>query len=84
MSLCKSKISHGDLDRAHCACYLSGATFIILSKAKGWWIVQKDPEGFGNVVPDQSKSGWVPAGKLISLLPRLSHLLMTLHFRMST
>lgn len=47
----------------------SGATFVILSKAKGWYIVQKDPDGLGNIVPDQSRSGWVPAGEL--MLPRL-------------
>lgn len=40
----------------------SGATFVILSKAKGWYIVQKDPDGMGKIVPDQAKSGWVPAG----------------------
>jgi bZIP factor len=37
--------------------------FIIINKAKGWWVVQKDPEGAGNVVTDSLKSGWVPAGK---------------------
>ena len=33
-----------------------------MSKAKGWYIVQKDPGGMGKIIPDQSKSGWVPAG----------------------
>lgn len=37
--------------------------FIIINKAKGWWVVQKDPEGAGNVVTDSLKSGWVPAGE---------------------
>lgn len=37
--------------------------FIIINKAKGWWVVQKDPEGGGNVVTDSLKSGWVPAGE---------------------
>ena len=35
---------------------------MILSKAKGWYIVQRDPDGLGGITPDQSKSGWVPAG----------------------
>jgi hypothetical protein len=38
--------------------------FVILSKAKGWYIVQKDPDGLGQIVPDNTRSGWVPAGKL--------------------
>jgi hypothetical protein len=50
-----SSATHADRD--------SGATFVILSKAKGWYIVQKDPDGMGKIVPDQAKSGWVPAGK---------------------
>lgn len=40
----------------------SGACFIIMSKVRGWFIVQRDPAGMGNVIPDQTKSGWVPAG----------------------
>ncbi|ORX34205.1 hypothetical protein BD324DRAFT_637089 [Kockovaella imperatae] len=44
-----------------------GATYVILSKAKGWYIVQRDPAGMGNITPDQSKSGWVPAGCLLEL-----------------
>jgi hypothetical protein len=48
----------------------SGATFVILSKAKGWYIVQKDPDGMGQIVPDQAKSGWVPAGKSYDGGPR--------------
>ncbi len=40
----------------------SGTAFIVMNKAKGWWVVQKDPDGTGAVVPDSVKSGWVPAG----------------------
>ena len=43
----------------------SGDTFIILSRARGWWVVQRDPEGSGQVEPDTSKQGWVPAGCLL-------------------
>jgi hypothetical protein len=43
----------------------SGATFIILAKDKTWWIVQKDPDGAGLVVPDVTKSGWVPSGRSV-------------------
>lgn len=39
-----------------------GMSFIIINKAKGWWVVQRDPEGTGNIVTDSLKSGWVPAG----------------------
>lgn len=42
-----------------------GDTFIILSRARGWWVVQRDPEGHGQVEPDVSKQGWVPAGCLL-------------------
>ncbi|ORY21850.1 hypothetical protein BCR39DRAFT_552741 [Naematelia encephala] len=49
-----------------------GATFVILSKAKGWYIVQKDPVGSGKIVPDQSKSGWVPAGCLLEISSPIS------------
>ncbi|TFY63007.1 hypothetical protein EVJ58_g3494 [Rhodofomes roseus] len=42
-----------------------GDTFIILSRARGWWVVQRDPEGSGVVEPDTSKQGWVPAGCLL-------------------
>ena len=37
-------------------------SFIIFNKAKGWWVVQRDPNGTGDIVTDSSKSGWVPAG----------------------
>ena len=43
----------------------SGDTFIILSRARGWWVVQRDPAGSGQVEPDSSKQGWVPAGCLL-------------------
>ncbi|KAL6306280.1 hypothetical protein BKA93DRAFT_729720 [Sparassis latifolia] len=42
-----------------------GDTFIILSRARGWWVVQQDPAGSGLVEPDTSKQGWVPAGCLL-------------------
>ncbi|GLB41728.1 putative protein kinase regulator [Lyophyllum shimeji] len=40
-----------------------GDTFVILSRARGWWIVQRDPTGSGIV--DGDKQGWVPAGCLL-------------------
>ncbi|KAF5352885.1 hypothetical protein D9757_012097 [Collybiopsis confluens] len=42
-----------------------GDTFIILSRAKGWWVVQRDPNGTGLVDTDLAKQGWVPAGCLL-------------------
>ncbi|KIY52853.1 hypothetical protein FISHEDRAFT_69322 [Fistulina hepatica ATCC 64428] len=42
-----------------------GDTFVILSRARGWWVVQRDPTGSGVVETDQSKQGWVPAGCLL-------------------
>ncbi|KDQ61573.1 hypothetical protein JAAARDRAFT_31030 [Jaapia argillacea MUCL 33604] len=42
-----------------------GDTFIILSRARGWWVVQRDPAGTGAVEPETSKQGWVPAGCLL-------------------
>lgn len=45
--------------------YFRGDTFIILSRARGWWVVQRDPAGSGQVEPDASKQGWVPAGCLL-------------------
>lgn len=52
-----------------------GDTFVVLSKAKGWWVVQSDGDatGQGDVKDGASngasaleiKSGWVPAGCLI-------------------
>ena len=35
-----------------------------MNKAKGWYVVQKDAEGLGDVVSDTAKAGWVPAGEL--------------------
>ena len=40
----------------------SGDTFIIISRARGWWIVQRDPAGMGVVSSDTSKQGRVPDG----------------------
>ncbi|KAI0731203.1 hypothetical protein C8Q76DRAFT_670039 [Earliella scabrosa] len=42
-----------------------GDTFIIVSRARGWWVVQRDPAGAGQVDQDPSKQGWVPAGCLL-------------------
>ncbi|KAJ7089694.1 hypothetical protein B0H15DRAFT_980173 [Mycena belliarum] len=42
-----------------------GDTFIILSRARGWWVVQRDPTGSGIVDTDIVKQGWVPAGCLL-------------------
>ncbi|KAJ3517761.1 hypothetical protein NLJ89_g316 [Agrocybe chaxingu] len=42
-----------------------GDTFVILSRARGWWVVQRDPTGSGIVDADMSKQGWVPAGCLL-------------------
>ena len=45
--------------------FLSGDTFIIVSRAQGWWVVQRDPAGTGHVDQDPTKQGWVPAGCLL-------------------
>ncbi|KAH9852144.1 hypothetical protein C2E23DRAFT_886014 [Lenzites betulinus] len=42
-----------------------GDTFIIVSRARGWWVVQRDPAGSGQVEQDVSMQGWVPAGCLL-------------------
>ncbi|KXN86547.1 Protein STE50 [Leucoagaricus sp. SymC.cos] len=42
-----------------------GDTFVILSRSRGWWIVQRDPNGTGIVEADTVKQGWVPAGCLL-------------------
>ncbi|KAI0741419.1 hypothetical protein C8Q80DRAFT_1284456 [Daedaleopsis nitida] len=42
-----------------------GDTFIIVSRARGWWVVQRDPAGSGLVESDPSRQGWVPAGCLL-------------------
>lgn len=36
-----------------------------MARARGWWVVQRDPSGQGVVDPDTSKQGWVPAGCLL-------------------
>ncbi|CEL61728.1 hypothetical protein RSOLAG1IB_04478 [Rhizoctonia solani AG-1 IB] len=38
--------------------------FIIIGRAKGWWIVRRDPTGMG-VLDDNTKNSWVPAGCLL-------------------
>jgi bZIP factor len=40
-------------------------TFIISQRAKGWWVVQKDPTGTGHADSDGGRQGWVPAGCLL-------------------
>ena len=45
----------------------SGDTFIILSRARGWWVVQRDPNANGIVEADAAKQGWVPAGCLLEV-----------------
>lgn len=36
-----------------------------MSRARGWWVVQRDPTGNGILDTDTSKQGWVPAGCLL-------------------
>lgn len=62
MSLCEHRLIF-PINRSD----TSGACYVIMSKAKGWYIVQRDANGNGNIIPDQSKSGWVPAGCLLEL-----------------
>jgi hypothetical protein len=38
---------------------------VILSRARGWWVVQRDDAGTGHVDADTTKQGWVPAGCLL-------------------
>jgi bZIP factor len=45
--------------------HFRGDTFVILSRSRGWWIVQRDPNGSGVVDTDIVKQGWVPAGCLL-------------------
>ncbi|KAJ7872388.1 hypothetical protein B0H13DRAFT_2553738, partial [Mycena leptocephala] len=40
-------------------------TFIILTRARGWWVVQRDPTGLGILETGIDKQGWVPAGCLL-------------------
>ncbi|WVQ85621.1 hypothetical protein IAT38_007787 [Cryptococcus sp. DSM 104549] len=42
-----------------------GSTYVIRSKSKGWYIVNKDPEAMG--MPKSYDQGWVPAGCLLEL-----------------
>lgn len=42
-----------------------GDYFIILQRARGWWNVQRDPQGTGVMDADPSKQGWVPAGCML-------------------
>lgn len=44
-----------------------GMAFVVLSKAKGWWVVQRDVSASGDVRLHNSKSGWVPSGELATL-----------------
>jgi hypothetical protein len=43
----------------------SGNTFVIISRARRFWVVQRDPAGTGVVNSDTRKQGWVPAGCLL-------------------
>lgn len=43
----------------------SGDTFVVVSRARGWWVVQRDHTGTGILDSDTSKQGWVPAGCLL-------------------
>jgi len=45
--------------------FSSGDTYIILSRSRGWWVVQRDPTGSGVIDPNIAKQGWVPAGCLL-------------------
>ena len=40
-------------------------TFIILNRARGWWVVRRDASGSGQPDLEQSGQGWVPAGCLL-------------------
>ena len=51
----------------------SGDTFIIMARARGWWVVQRDPTGNGVVDTDTSKQGWVPAGCLLETNVPVAH-----------
>ncbi|KAF7356890.1 hypothetical protein MVEN_01024800 [Mycena venus] len=42
-----------------------GDTFIVLSKAREWCIVQRDPTGSGIVNTDIVEQGWIPLGCLL-------------------
>jgi hypothetical protein len=40
-------------------------TFIVLTRTRGWWVVQRDPTGLGILDTDIDKQRWVPAGCLL-------------------
>ncbi|KAJ7932903.1 hypothetical protein B0H13DRAFT_1592773 [Mycena leptocephala] len=40
--------------------------FIIRSRARGWWVVQRDPTGSGILDTDLDEQKWVPAGCLLA------------------
>ncbi|KIR67533.1 protein kinase regulator [Cryptococcus bacillisporus CA1873] len=42
-----------------------GSTYVIRSKNKGWYIVNRDPDATG--IPNNYTQGWVPAGCLLEL-----------------
>lgn len=45
--------------------YDRGMCYVVLNKQKGWFVVQRDRRGNGDIgPPDPSKTGWVPAGEL--------------------
>ena len=64
MWLCESRFCFAVCRLLTEQCY-RGDTFIILSRARGWWVVQRDPTGSGIVETDIVKQGWVPAGCLL-------------------
>lgn len=43
-----------------------GDTFVIFSRGKGWWSVQRDKNGYIDL--DPTKQGWVPAGCLLETM----------------
>lgn len=45
--------------------YHSGNAFVIISRARGWWIVQREPLTSGILDSGTSQQGWVPAGCLL-------------------
>jgi protein STE50 len=62
--LCK-RYTPSILSQSNFLLSIRGDTFIIISRARGWWVVQRDPAGAGIVDSDPSKQGWVPAGCLL-------------------
>lgn len=44
-----------------------GDAFVITSRTKNWWVVQRDPDGRGLIETGPSKQGWVPAGCLLEV-----------------